>query len=124
MKRRRRKNEEETPKRKRKRTPPDIEAASETKKRRRRKDGSDIGINPHNPYGYPMGGCTPFPPDNCPGRERRIYVTSEKVPWVDNYFCISLCGEKESQKCPSVIEYRGFLKKTKGMGRIIPNQRT
>lgn len=128
MIRKRRHSQEEPPKkRKRKRAQPQEEIKSRRKrdntdekpkrKRKRNTIKTEPDFNSSLPYGFPMGGCTPFPPEDCPGVKRRLYMTSSKVPWVDNYFCATICGEKTAYKCPSVKAYKEYLKKTNNMGR-------
>ena len=51
----------------------------------------------------PVGGCTPFPPDDCPSPRK---WPSKDGLWVDNQLCLKYCPKK---KCDSFKKYREFL---------------
>jgi len=55
--------------------------------------------------GFPKGGHTPYPPENCPSP--RFSTNEQGVVWVDNGLCLRYC---EHKRCAEYIEYRDFIR--------------
>ena len=64
-------------------------------------------IHKFNPMklGYPKGGQTPYPPENCPSP--RFSTNEQGVVWVDNGLCLKYC---EHKRCSDYKEYRDFIR--------------
>ena len=64
-------------------------------------------IHKFNPMklGFPKGGQTPYPPENC--KSPRFSTNTQGVIWVDNGLCLRYC---EHKRCSEYIEYRDFVR--------------
>ena len=64
-------------------------------------------IHKFNPMklGFPKGGQTPYPPENC--KSHRFSKNGQGVVWVDNGLCLRYC---EHKRCSAYIEYRDFVR--------------
>ena len=60
-------------------------------------------------FRHPMGGMTPYPPEDCPGS--RVFVDVNGIKWVDNYYCATICKPK---LCQEYKDYRNSLYKKMG----------
>lgn len=64
----------------------------------------DADRSPYPEMYQPWGGHIPFPPRDCPCRERSFVDKSSGMRWIHNYFCRS--NKCKRSPCPRYKQYK------------------